>query len=180
MLGLAGLGYGIPGTVIGFGLLLLLGRLDNALDGLARQWLGLGIGLLLSASGAAVLLAYLSRFLAIPAQGLAAGYGHIPRVLDDAATLDGASSAQMLRHVHLPMLTPALRAVGLLCFVDAMKELPATLLLRPLNVETLATALHGEAARGSYEDGAVFALVIVAVGVLPMLLLGRAKAPGTA
>jgi iron(III) transport system permease protein len=175
LLRLAGWGYGIPGTVMGFGLLLLLGRLDNALDGLARQWLGLGTGLVLSASGAAVLLAYLSRFLAIPAQGLAAGYGNIPRALDDAATLDGARAGQMLRRVHLPLLAPALRAVALLCFVDAMKELPATLLLRPLNVETLATALHGEAARGSYEDGAVFALLIVAVGVLPMLLLGRAR-----
>ncbi len=174
ILNLASLGYGIPGTVMGFGLLLLLGRLDNALDGLARQWWGLGTGLLLSASGAAVLLAYLSRFLAIPTHGLEAGYGNIPRALDDATTLAGASSVQMLRHVHLPLLAPALRAAGLLCFVDTMKELPATLLLRPLNVETLATALHGEAARGSYEDGAVFALLIVSVGILPMIILGRA------
>ena len=178
VLGIAGLGYGIPGTILGFGLLLLLGQFDNALDGLMRQWLGVGTGLLLSASGVALMLAYLSRFLAIPANGLEAGYRSIPRALDDAATVGGASGFEIMQHVHMPLLAPALRAVTLLCFVDAMKELPATLLLRPLNVETLATALHGEAARGSYEDGAVFALVIVAVGVLPMVLLGRSEAVG--
>ena len=79
----------------------------------------------------------------------------------------------MLRHVHLPLSRPALAAAGLLVFVDCMKELPATLLRRPLNFETLATHLYGEAARGTYEEAAIAAWAIVLVGILPVILLAR-------
>jgi iron(III) transport system permease protein len=78
-----------------------------------------------------------------------------------------------LHRVHLPLLRPALAAAALLVFVDTMKELPATLLLRPLNFETLATWLYAEASRGTYEEGAVAALMIVLVGLLPVVLLAR-------
>lgn len=176
LLRLGSLGYAVPGTVMGLGLLFLLGRLDNLLDGAARAWLGFGVGLIFSASGAALVYAYAARFLAIPAGGLQAGYGRIPVSLDEATRLGGGREWQLVRYVHLPLLAPALGAVALLTFVDAMKELPATLLLRPLNVETLATFVHGEAARGTYEEGAVAALLIVLAGLLPMLALGRLAA----
>jgi iron(III) transport system permease protein len=79
----------------------------------------------------------------------------------------------LLWRVHLPLLRPALAAAALLVFVDCMKELPATLLLRPLNIDTLATLLYAEAARGAYEDGALAALIIVVAGLLPVVLLAR-------
>ena len=85
----------------------------------------------------------------------------------------GAAPGAMLRRVHLPLLRPALAAAALLVFVDTMKELPATLLLRPLNFETLATWLYADAARGAYEDGAIAALLIVLAGLLPVILLAR-------
>ena len=112
------------------------------------------------------------RFLAIPAGALEAGYAKLPRALDDAGRAFGAPARRLLAHVHLPLLAPALGAGGLLAFVDCAKELPATLLLRPLNTETLATAVFAEASRGTYEDGAVAALAIVLLGLLPVALLG--------
>jgi iron(III) transport system permease protein len=98
----------------------------------------------------------------------------IPLSLDQAARGLGAGTGGMLRRVHLPLLRPALAAAALLVFVDTMKELPATLLLRPLNFETLATWLYAEAVRGTYEEGAVAALLIVLIGLLPVALLARA------
>ncbi|MDQ3494870.1 MAG: ABC transporter permease subunit, partial [Pseudomonadota bacterium] len=120
--------------------------------------------------------AYVLRFLAIAAGGIEAGLTRIPVSLDQAARGLGAAPAGMLRRVHLPLLRPALAAAALLVFVDAMKELPATLLLRPLNFETLATWLYAEAVRGTYEEGAVAALLIVLIGLLPVTLLARAGA----
>ena len=121
--------------------------------------------------------AYVIRFLAIPAGALEAGYAKLPRALDDAGCVFGASDRRLLTRVHLPLLAPALAAGGLLTFVDCVKELPATLLLRPLNTETLATAVFGEASRGTYEDGAVAALTIVLLGLLPVVLLGLRRRP---
>jgi iron(III) transport system permease protein len=93
--------------------------------------------------------------------------------LDDAARTLGEGAGSRLRRVHLPMTRPALATAALLVFVDCMKELPATLLLRPLGFETLATHLYGDAARGTYEDGALAALLIVAAGLIPVLVLAR-------
>ena len=169
---LGNLGYAVPGTVVALGLVTLLGGFDNGLDALARSMFGVSTGLLLSGSGAALVLAYAVRFMAVPGGGLEAGYAQLPPGLDRAARTFGAGRGRLLRRIHLPLLSPALQAAALLVFVDCMKELPATLLLRPLNLETLATAVYGEAARGTYEDGAVAALVIVLLGLAPVLLLG--------
>ena len=111
--------------------------------------------------------------LAIGAGGIEAGLANIPPSLDHAARTLGRSEAGTLRDVHLPIVRPAIAAAGLLVFIDCAKELPATLLLRPLNFETLATHLYGEAARGTYEEAAIAALVIVAIGILPVVLLAR-------
>jgi len=129
--------------------------------------------LLLMGSSWALVLAYVLRFTTMSAGGIEAGLARIPPSLDQAARGLGDGPGRMLRRVHLPLLRPALAAAALLVFVDAMKELPATLLLRPLNFETLATWLYADAARGAYEDGAVAALLIVLAGLLPVILLAR-------
>ncbi|MCB1487237.1 MAG: iron ABC transporter permease, partial [Bauldia sp.] len=134
-------------------------------------------GLLLSGSAAALIYAYVTRFLAVSAGGADAGLSKVSVTLDHSARTLGETATGTLRRVHLPLIRPALGAAAILVFVDCMKELPATLLLRPLNFETLATHLYGEAARGTYEDGAVAALAIVLVGLLPVALLARLSSP---
>ncbi|HMN84638.1 MAG TPA: iron ABC transporter permease [Bauldia sp.] len=173
----AGLGYALPGTVLAIGVLVPLAGLDNAVDGFARSAFGISTGLLLSGSAAALVYAYVARFLAISAGGVEAGMEKVPRSLDHSARTLGETAGGVLRRVHLPLVRPALGAAAILVFVDCMKELPATLLLRPLNFETLATALYGEAARGTYEDGAVAALAIVLVGLIPVIVLARISRP---
>ena len=111
------------------------------------------------------------RFLAIAVTGFDAAYARLDPNYDNAARSLGCSSGRLLRLIHLPMLSWPLTAVTLLVFIDAMKELPATLLLRPVNVETLSTAVYGEAIRGVYEEGAVAALALVVVAMLPAVLL---------
>jgi len=123
----------------------------------------------------ALVLAYMIRFLAISAGGIEAGLGRIPPSIEQASRLLGETPLGTLRRIHLPMLRPALGAAALLIFVDAMKELPATLLLRPMNFETLATWLYAEASRGTYEEGAIAALAIVAAGLLPVIILARTQ-----
>lgn len=174
---LAGLGYAVPGTVLAVGLLVPLAGFDNFVSGLSRQFTGVSTGLLLSGSGAALILAYVIRFLAIPVGGLEAGYGKIGTTLDMAARSLGEKPRGVVRLIHLPLLRPALGTAALLVFVDCMKELPATLMLRPLNFETLASHVYAEAARGTYEDGALAALLIVLVGLLPVILLARLSRP---
>jgi len=165
---IASLGYAVPGTVLAIGLLSPLLLADRLLGFVLDS-----TGLLLMGSSAALVLAYVIRFLAIPVGSVEAGLLRIPASLEQASRLLGESPGGTLRRVHLPLLRPALAASALLVFVDAMKELPATLLLRPLNFETLATWLYAEASRGTYEEGAVAALAIVAAGLLPVILLAR-------
>ena len=165
---LASLGYAVPGTVLAIGLLTPLLFTDRMLG----QLFGYP-GLLLMGSTAGLVIAYIIRFVAIPAGSIEAGLTRIPPSLEQASRLLGESSGGTLRRVHLPLLKPALAASALLVFVDTMKELPATLLLRPLNFDTLATWLYAEAARGTYEEGAVAALAIVVAGLLPVILLAR-------
>ncbi|QFR31638.1 iron ABC transporter permease [Ancylobacter sp. TS-1] len=174
---LAGLGYAVPGTVLAVGLLVPLAGFDNLVSGLSQRFFGLSTGLLISGSGAALIIAYVIRFLAIPVGGLEAGYGKIGTTLDMAARSLGEKPGGVVRRIHLPLLRPALGAAALLVFVDCMKELPATLMLRPLNFETLASHVYAEAARGTYEDGALAALLIVLVGLAPVILLARLSRP---
>ncbi|MBU9613064.1 iron ABC transporter permease [Burkholderia multivorans] len=167
---IASLGYAVPGTVLAIGLLTPLGAVDR----LAGTLLGRD-GLWLIGSAAALVIAYTVRFLAIAAGNVEAGLARIPPSLEQAARSLGETAAGALRRVHLPLLRPALTTSALLVFVDAMKELPATLLLRPLNFDTLATWLYAEAARGTYEEGAVAALAIVLAGLVPVILLARTR-----
>jgi iron(III) transport system permease protein len=155
-----------------------LASFDNTLDAWMRSLFGISTGLLLVGSGAALVLAYVVRFLSISIGGIEAGLTRINRSLDGAARSLGARPLAVIGRVHLPILSPAIAAAGLLVFVDCVKELPATLLLRPFNFESLSTQLYGEAVRGTYESGSVSALAIVLVGIIPVLLLARAGERG--
>jgi iron(III) transport system permease protein len=173
----ASIGYAIPGTVLAVGLLWPLATFDNSIDAAMRSWFGISTGLLISGSGAALVLAYTIRFLAMSINGVEAGYAKISENIDQASRSLGESAFGTLRKIHLPMLRPALGAAAILIFVDCMKELPATLLLRPFGVETLATHIYAEAVRGTYEDGSVAAILIVLVGLIPVIMLARVSRP---
>jgi iron(III) transport system permease protein len=173
---IATFGYAIPGTVLGIGLLAPLGAADEALARLIEGITGSVPGLLLLGTSLTLVYAYGTRFLMVAAGGIESGFGRIPGSLDQAGRTLGATAGGVLRRIHLPLLRPALAAAALLVFVDCMKELPATLLLRPLKVDTLATHLYAEAVRGTYEDGAIAALLIIAAGLVPVVLLSRVGA----
>ncbi|MFC4626261.1 ABC transporter permease [Daeguia caeni] len=167
------MGYAAPGTVIAIGILVVAGGFDRIVNQLWASIFDATSGLILIGSGAAVIYAYVVRFLAISAGGIDAGFERIPASLDHAARTLGRTVSETFRAIHLPLSKTAIVAAGLLVFVDCVKELPATLLLRPLNMETFATHLYGEAARGTYEEAAIAALAIVVVGILPVILLAR-------
>ncbi len=173
---LGSIGYAIPGTVLAIGLLSLFVFTDQIFSFFLKLlYHDAAPRLFLMGSMTALVLAYMIRFLAISAGGVEAALGRISPSIEQASRLLGESSLGTLRRVHLPMLRPALGAAAMLIFVDAMKELPATLLLRPMNFETLATWLYAEASRGTYEEGAIAALAIVAAGLLPVIVLARTQ-----
>lgn len=176
----AGFGYALPGTVLAIGVLVPLAAFDNFVDGWARSLLGFSTGLILSGSIAALVYAYVIRFLAVALGGIEAGLERISHNLDAAARALGETAVSALWRVHLPMLVPSLGVAALLVFVDALKELPATLLLRPFNFETLATHVYAFAALEQIESGALGALTIVLAGLVPLILLHRAIAGGRA
>jgi iron(III) transport system permease protein len=177
---IASLGYALPGTVLALGLLLPLAVFDNAVDSLLRSAIGISSGLMLSGSLFIIVLAYTVRFLAIALGSIEAGFEKLSPNLDAVARTLGETAFSSLRRVHVPLLIPALGAAALLVFVDGMKELPATLLLRPFNFETLATHAYSYAALEQFERAALGALTIVLIGLVPVLLLHQAVAGGRA
>ena len=166
---LAGLGYAIPGTVLALGLMLPFAAFDNAVDAMMRSTFGVSTGLLITGSIALLVLACTIRFLAVSLGAIEAGLERLSPNLDAAARTLGETPWSVLRRVHLPLILPALGSAALLVFVDAMKELPATLLLRPFNFETLATHVYSLAALEQLEAAALGALAIVLAGLLPVL-----------
>jgi iron(III) transport system permease protein len=170
---LAGLGYATPGTVLALGLLTPLVGVDNFLNALSRLFGGPHLGLVIAGSSAALVIAYVIRFLAIATGSAQAGLARVAPEIDDVARTLGTRPAGVAWRILMPLTRPALGGAALLVFVDCLKELPATLLLRPLNVETLSTYIYQFATRGSFEEGALAALLIVAVGILPVIHLTR-------
>jgi len=170
---IAGLGYAIPGTVLALGLLSPLVGIDNILNALSRAFGGPHLGLVIAGSSAALVIAYVSRFFAIATGSAQAGLARISTEIDDVARTLGTRPPAVAWLIHVPLTRPALGGAALLVFVDCLKELPATLLLRPLNVETLSTYIYQFATRGSFEEGSLAALIIVAVGILPVIHLTR-------
>ena len=173
---LMNLGYAVPGIVIAVGILLPLAAFDNALDAWMKARFGIGTGLLLTGSVAALLYAYVVRYFAVAFQPIEAGLARITPAMDASARSLGASPREVFARVHAPLLAPSLFAAALLVFVDVMKELPATLVLRPFNFDTLAVIAYQLAADERLGEAAIPSLAIVAVGVLPVILLSRAIA----
>jgi iron(III) transport system permease protein len=167
------LGYAVPGGVIAVGLMVPFAAFDNALDAVMRDWFGVSTGLLFTGSIWVLVFAYMIRFMAAAIGAYEGGQSAINPNLDAASRVLGQSSYGTLRRIHLPILTPSLLTALLIVFVDVMKELPATLILRPFNYDTLAVQAHRLAADERLEGAAVPSLVIVAVGVLPVILLCR-------
>ena len=173
---LASMGYAIPGAVIAVGVLLAFGAFDNAIDGWARSAFGVGTGLIVTGSIAGLVFAYLVRFLAIPVNAAEAGFARVTASMDGAARTLGERPGGVLRRVHAPLLAGSALTAGLLVFVDVMKELPATLILRPFNFDTLAIRAYQMASDERLRDAAAPGLLIVLVGIVPVILLSRAIA----
>ncbi len=167
------LGYAVPGGVIAVGLMVPFAAFDNALDLFMEQRFGLRTGLLVTGSIWLLVGAYMVRFLAAAIGAYEGGIANVSPNMDAAARVLGQSAFGTVRRVHLPMLRPSLMTAGLIVFVDVMKELPATLIMRPFNYDTLAVQAHRLAADERLEGAAVPSLVIVAVGLLPVVLLMR-------
>lgn len=172
----ARLGYAVPGGVIAVGLLVPLAAFDNALDTLMETWFGLSTGLLFTGSIWLLMAAYMIRFLAAAIGAYESGQSTINDRIDAAARSLGATPYATLRRVHLPLLRPSLLTALLIVFVDVMKELPATLIMRPFNFDTLAVQAHRLASDERLNGAAVPSLVIVAVGLIPVILLCRSMA----
>lgn len=164
---LAGMGYAIPGSVVAVGILLPVAWLQ-------ALWPAAGLGVLLTASSLGVIYAYLVRFTAVAVQSVESGYTRIPASLDEAARTLGSTRAAIAWRVHMPLLWRSLAVAALMVFVDVVKELPATLLLRPFDTDTLAVIAHNLARDERLGEAALPALSIVLVGLVPVLLVMRA------
>lgn len=170
---IAGMGYAVPGTVIAVGVIIPFAWIENSLDAWMRARFGLSTGLWLSGTLIALLFAYLVRFLAVSLQTVESGLGKIKPAMDESARSMGMRPGEVLRRVHMPMLRGSLLTALLLVFVDVLKELPATLILRPFNFNTLAVRVYELAADERLADAAPAALAIVLAGLLPVILLSR-------
>ena len=169
----AGMGYALPGSVIAVGVLIPLARLDNALVQWLRAAFGWEVGLLFTGSLAALVFACVVRFLAAALQTVDASLQRVTPHMDDAARSLGLTPARALQRVHLPLLRRGLLTAALLVFIDVMKELPATLVMRPFNFDTLATQAYTLASDERLAEASAPALAIVAVGLLPLIFLCR-------
>ncbi|WP_417598969.1 ABC transporter permease [Oceanospirillum sp.] len=170
---LSGLGYAMPGAVLAVGVIIPLAAFDNAVDDLFESWFGISTGLLLSGTVFAVIFAYIVRFLAVSAGSIESSLEKVTPSMDMAARSLGYNTLQILLKVHVPMIKPGVLTAALVVFVDCMKELPATLVLRPFNFDTLATHVYQFASDELLEESALSALVIVLVGIIPVILLSR-------
>lgn len=170
---IAGMGYAVPGTVIAVGVIIPFAWIDNMLDAAMRAHLGVSTGLILSGTLAALLFAYMVRFLAVSLQTVNAGLARIKPSLDEAARSLGYPPGDVVRRVHLPMLRGTLLTALLMVFVDVLKELPATLILRPFNFNTLAVRAYEMASDERLADAAPASLAIVLAGIVPVIFLSR-------
>lgn len=169
----ATLGYAVPGTVLAIGVLIPLATLDNALSGVVRSWFGTNPGLILSGTMFAIVYALTARFLTMADGTVEAGFHKLPVSLDHAARTLGRTGPQTVRTVLMPIMRPAVLTAALLVFIETIKELSATILLRPFNFNTLATLVYEDASRSQVPDAAVPALIIVLAGLVPVVMVSR-------
>jgi iron(III) transport system permease protein len=170
---MAGLGYAVPGAVIAVGVLIPVTRIDHALAFAIESLTGYSVGLILTGGIAALIYAYLVRFFAVALQTMDAGLAKITPSMDSAARSLGLGPGATLRRVHAPLLWRSALIAGLLVFVDVMKELPATFVMRPFNFDTLAVQAFNLASDERLSEASTAALTIVAAGLLPIAVLSR-------
>ena len=167
------LGYAVPGPVLAIGVMIPLAAFDNRVDALMREWFGFSSGLLLSGTLFALVFAYTVRFLAVAFGSIDASMKKIGPSMDDAGRVLGKSRLQILTSIHLPLMRSGLLTASLVVFVDCMKELPATLVMRPFGFDTLATHVYQYASDELLAESALAALLIVLTGLIPVILLSR-------
>jgi iron(III) transport system permease protein len=166
-------GYAVPSVVLALCIVFPAGAIDNALNSIIRDWWAINPGLLLSMSGSVLVFSYWVRYQAVGFQLVDAGLRQVNHNFELASRSLGHHFYGMLGNVTVPLISPSLLAAAALIFVDVIKELPLTLLLRPIGTETLATALYGHASRGAFEDGAAEALLIAATGLISVAIILR-------
>lgn len=171
MVRIASMGYAIPGTVIAIGIIIPFAWFDNTLDDWSRNQFDFSTGLILSGTLFALIFSYLVRFLAVSVGAVESSLGKIKPSMDDAARSMGYSPFQVLRKIHIPIMRGTLLTAVLLVFVDVLKELPATLILRPFNFNTLAVRAYELAADERLADASSAAIMIVLTGIIPVILL---------
>ncbi|MGB1801172.1 MAG: ABC transporter permease, partial [Gammaproteobacteria bacterium] len=167
------MGYAIPGTVIAVGVLIPFAWFDNTLDAFFTEHFNFSTGLLISSTIFTLIFAYLTRFLAVSINTVEAALGKIKPVMDEVAKTTGLSSSGIIKRIHIPMMRGSLLTALLLVFVDVLKELPATLILRPFNFNTLAVRTYELANEERLADAAVPALAIVLVGIIPVIMISN-------
>ncbi|MDO6524407.1 iron ABC transporter permease [Motilimonas sp. 1_MG-2023] len=170
---LSSMGYAVPGTVLAIGILIPFGWLDHSLNDLVEHFGGQGPGLLFSGTMLALIAGYLVRFTAIAVGAVESSINKIPPSLDMVSRTLGHSPVKMVRKVHIPLISKGCFTAVLLVFIESMKELPAALILRPFNFETLATYVYQFVSDEMIEHGALAAIVIILVGLVPLIILSR-------
>ncbi|PMR81269.1 ABC transporter permease [Halomonas urumqiensis] len=178
----ASMGYAIPGSVVAVGILIPFAWLDSTLNTWLHAHTGEIVGLIFSGSAFILIYAYVVRFLAVSFNAVEASLGKVTPSMDAASRTLGQSPGGTLRRIHTPIMRGSLMAAGILVFVDVMKELPATIILRPFNFDTLAVRAHSLASDERLAEASTASLAIVAVGILPVILLSiamRRSRPGS-
>ena len=170
----ATVGYAVPGAVLAVGIMMPLGYFDNMIDAMSRTLFDLPLGLLISGTATALVIGYVVRFLALGYRTVDSGLSRITPNVEGVARTLGASPARSLVRVHVPIMRPSVITAALLVFVDTMKELPLTLILRPFNFDTLATFVYQYASAEMLEESALGAITIVVTGIIPVILMNRA------
>ncbi|MCO5063347.1 MAG: iron ABC transporter permease [Rhizobiaceae bacterium] len=170
---IASMGYALPGGILALGLLFVLGSTDAMIDRMSRSIFDYSTGLVFTGSAAAVIIACTIRFIALAEGAIRSGHDKLPPNIEAAARTLGRTAGQSAQAILLPLLTPAILTAAVLVFVDTIKELSATILLRPFGFNTLATYVYEQASRGVPEDGAFAALTIVATALIPVAILSR-------
>ena len=170
---ISSLGYAVPGAVLAVGILIPFAAFDNTLDTFFRHQFGISSGLLLSGTVFAVLFAYIVRFLTVAVGQIESSLDKVSLSVDMAARTLGYRAGETMLHYHVPLIRGGMLTALIVVFVDCMKELPATLILRPFGFETLATHIYHYASDEMLGEAALGSITIVAVGVLPVLLLSR-------
>ena len=168
---LSTLGYALPGLLLAIGLIGPLTWLDKSIAQFFSETFDIELGLVITGSIFALLIVYVGRFMTISFNSISAGFSQLHPNLDAVARTLGADSTEVLRRVHVPLLRPSILVGMLLVFIDVVKELPATLILRPFNFETLATRVYRLASDERLAEASTAALSIVLLGVLPAILL---------